>query len=287
MPLLTLLEVLRKTQDYLTSKGITEARLEAEYLLGHVLDMKRLDLYLSHDRPMADQELEALRELLKRRGRREPLQHILGEVEFMGLTFKVSPAALIPRQETEQLVSRVLDFSNGRALKVLDIGTGNGCIAIALAKLNPELQILALDISRSALELARENARRLRVQARVSFQQLDILLELPHLEERLDVVVSNPPYISNQEKSRLQPEVVKFEPPEALFAGDDGLLFYRRFVEILPRLLRPGGHFFFEIGGQAQAQPVMNLFLDAGYQQLEIFSDYLHQPRILKGCYNP
>ena len=239
-------DIIKTSADFLEKKGVPDARLDAEILLGHVLNKNRLELYLFFDRPMGKEEMDIYREYIRRRGTREPLQHIVAETGFMNLILKTTSAALIPRPETEILVEKTLTLDIKPSARILDIGTGSGCIAIALAQSLEDVKVLGIDISTDALALAKENA--VLNETQVVFQEIDILTSLPKIDERFDVVVSNPPYIALSEKDQLQTEVAQFDPEQALFDGGDGLSFYHRFAEILPELLIPGGHFLFEFG---------------------------------------
>lgn len=278
-------DIIKTSTEFLEKKGVPNARLDAEILLGDVLNKNRLELYLFFDRPMEKHEMDVYREYIRRRGSREPLQHIVGETGFMNLTLKTTSAALIPRPETEILVEKALTLKLDTQARILDIGTGTGCIALSLAQELDEPRILAIDISREALDLARENAEVNAVS--VDFQEVDILQTLPIIETRFDVVVSNPPYIAIEEREALQAEVAQFDPALALFAESDGLSFYRRFAEILPDLLIPGGHFLFEFGGKPQEKAVLNIFMEKGYLDLQIIQDHNGDPRIISGKYVP
>ena len=278
-------DIIKTSTDFLEKKGVPDARLDAEILLGNVLKKNRLELYLFFDRPMGKDEMDLYREHIRRRGTREPLQHIVGETGFMNLVLKTTSAALIPRQETEILIEKTLELNIKPGARILDIGTGSGCIAIALAQSLKEAKLLGIDVSKEALALAKENATLSETQ--VVFQEIDILTSLPNTEERFDIVVSNPPYIAPDEKDQLQAEVLQFDPEVALFDESDGLSFYRRFAEILPDLLIPGGHFLFEFGGSPQEKPVLNIFMEKGFHDLEIIQDYNGDPRIILGKYIP
>ena len=285
MTIWRVVDIIKSSADFLAKKGVPDSRLDAEILLGNILQKNRLELYLYFDRPLDPQELDRYRQLIQRRGQREPLQHILGETGFMNLILKTSPAALIPRPETEILVEKALSRMQGCECRILDIGTGTGCIALALAQELEQAKILAIDISSDALALARENAASNGVS--LSFQTVDILTALPRIESRFNLVVSNPPYLAPAEKDMLQQEVRDFDPHLALFDNADGLTFYRRFAEILPQLLVPGGTFLFEFGGTHQEQPVLNIFTSGGYHDLEIIQDYNGDPRVISGRYQP
>ena len=285
MTIWRVVDIIKSSADFLAKKGVPDPRLDAEILLGDILRKQRLELYLFFDRPLDPNELSRYREYIRRRGAREPLQHILGETGFMNLTLKTTPAALIPRPETEVLVERAISLMQSKACRILDIGTGTGCIALALSQALEQAKVLAVDISPEAIKLAQENAQLNHLQ--LAFQTIDILTTLPKIESRFDMVVSNPPYIARSEGPQLQLEVSEFDPDLALFADDDGLLFYKRFAEILPELLVPGGSFFFEFGGSHQEQQVLNIFSGKGYHDLEIVQDYNGDPRVLSGRYTP
>ncbi len=279
------LDIIKSSTDFLEKKGVPDPRLDAEILLGNVLNKNRLELYLYFDRPMDKTEVDRYREHIRRRGTREPLQHIIGETGFMNLMVKTTPAALIPRAETEVLVEKAIGLNIKEDARILDIGTGTGCIALALAQEFEEAKVLGIDISPEALELAKENASLNQLQ--VAFREVDILKDLPNIENRFDLVVSNPPYIAPSERDNLQVEVGQFDPALALFDEHDGLSFYNRFADILPELLVPGGHFLFEFGGNHQEKSILNIFMEGGYHDLEIVQDYNGDPRVITGKYSP
>lgn len=253
------LKVLNWTKGYLAEKGIENPRLEAEWMLCEALSLDRVGLYLNFDKPLSDAELATYRSLVLRRGRREPLQYILGTQEFMGLEFQVTPAVLIPRHDTEVLVSEAVKRA-GACRAILDIGTGSGCVAIALAHALPEAEVSSVDISADALAVARGNAERNSVT--VHFFQ-GSLFE-PFAGRRFDMVLSNPPYIPAGDLSTLQQEVRGFEPMTALDGGADGLDFYRRITAEAPGYLNPGGWLLFEVGA-GQAPQVLELLCKEGF----------------------
>ncbi len=273
------LDLIRTSTEYLEHHGVPDPRLDAEYLLAHVLRVKRLDLYLQHDRPLQKEELDPYRELIRQRGQRIPLQHLTGNTEFMGLSLMCNPDALIPRPETEVLVETILERNGGGNLQVLDIGTGSGCIALALAHARPEWQITAVDVSEPALRLARGNTTNLGV-ANIRFTKLDILVERPP-GAPFDLIVSNPPYIAEKETDTLQEEVREHDPGLALFAADQGMQFYERFAAIFHEVLGAGSRFYLEFGGKDQARALLDLF--AGYDSLETVTDLEGHPRVLCG----
>jgi release factor glutamine methyltransferase len=253
------LKILNWTKGYLADKGVENPRLEAEWMLCEALSLDRVGLYLNFDKPLSDAELASFRGMVARRGKREPLQYILGTQEFMGLEFHVTPAVLIPRHDTEVLVSEAAQ-RGAAARTILDIGTGSGCVAVALAKALPQAEVSSVDISGEALEVARANAERNGVA--VHFFQ-GSLFE-PFAGRRFDMVVSNPPYIPNCELATLQAEVRGFEPMGALDGGADGLDFYRRIVADAAAHLNPGGWLIFEVGA-GQAPQVLGLLQSGGF----------------------
>lgn len=253
------LKILNWTKGYLAEKGVENPRLEAEWLLCDALSLDRVGLYLNFDKPLSDAELAAYKAMVVRRAKREPLQYILGTQEFMGLEFQVTPAVLIPRHDTEVLVTEAIRRAAG-IKTLLDIGTGSGCVAVVLAKELPEAEVATVDISPDAIEVARGNAER--NAAPVHFFQ-GSLFE-PFAGRRFDMVVSNPPYIRKDELETLQPEVRGFEPMSALDGGADGLDFYRAIVAGAPEHLNPGGWLLFEVGA-GQAPDVLGLLQQAGF----------------------
>jgi release factor glutamine methyltransferase len=247
----TVLGLIRWSADYLVQKGVDQGRLDAEHLLAHALETDRLHLYLQYDRPLSADELAVFKALLLRRARREPLQYILGRVAFRELELAVDQRVLVPRPETETLVQVVLDWCGDRTgLEAVDLGTGSGCVALSLVHEGPFRRVVATDVSTDALDLARSNARGISGGDRLEFR-LGSLCE-PLAGERFDAIVSNPPYVSERDRSTLQPEVRDWEPGAALFAGDGGLDVLEQLVHEAPGHLRPGGLLALEVGlGQA------------------------------------
>ena len=257
-------------------QGIENARLEAELLLAEVLGVKRLDLYLQFDRPIVEAELEKFRGFVRRRLKREPLQYIVGHAAFRKLHLTVDRRVLIPRPETEILVERVLHWAREHdAHRALDVGTGSGAIAISL-RLESDLEVVATDISDDALAVARANAQK--HDARVDFRSGDLLSPIA-ADEQFDVIVANLPYVGEDERAALAPEVVAHEPATALFAGGDGLSVIRRLIDQAPRHLR--GLLALEIGA-AQAEAVAALIRANGqYQEPELVRDLAGRDRIV------
>lgn len=274
----TVLKILKWTTDYFAGREIASARLEAELLLAATLGFDRVGLYVNFDRPLSQAELSAFRERVKRRAQREPLQYILGDTEFWSLAFAVTPAVLIPRADTEVLVEEALARVEGPA-RVLDVGTGSGAIAVALAKERPELVVTALDRSADALLVARGNVARHGLTARVVCVEGD-LARLP--DGPFDLVVSNPPYIPSPDWAELMPEVRDHEPRMALDGGADGLEAYRHLAGQSLRLLVPGGWLLVEVG-IGQAEDVGALFRAAGLDEVGKRDDYAGIPRVVMG----
>lgn len=277
----TVLELLNWSADYLEKKGIENSRRNVEELLCLTLKCERLDLYLKFEMPLKSQELEAYREYFKRRVNREPLQYILGETDFYNSKIKLHKKVLIPRPETELLVERVLekiDFLDLESTKILDIGTGSGCIAISLAFELPGSQVLGIDISEDAVSLAKENA----ILNEVSNAKFILrnALETPRKTNIFDFVVSNPPYIESSEIPKLMPEVKDFEPILALDGGEDGFDFYREVIPNCRLLLKEKGFVFFEVG-YTQAQKLKEILSESGFEKVEIFSDFNGIERIV------
>ena len=274
----TLLKLLQWTTGFFREKGIDNPRLDAELLIAEVLGLDRIGVYLNYDRPLVAAELTALKPLIKRRGKREPLQYLLGHTEFWSLDFKVSPAVLIPRGDTEILVDEALSKA-ADAGDLLDIGTGSGAIALSFAHDKLGWQVTGLDLSSAALEIAAENARCLALDGRCRFMLGD-LAQLP--EKTFDLVVSNPPYISAAEYRALMPEVRDFEPEQALLAAENGLLCYRQIAGQVQKILKPGGWLLLEIGHR-QEQPVTELLAAAGLTEIYCRQDYAGNPRVVAG----
>jgi len=281
--MLTVLEAINLSTEYLRNKGIESPRLNAELLLAEILGLKRLELYLAFDRPIQENEKLSYRQSLQRRGKFEPLQYILGHEEFYGLEFIVNQNVLIPRPETELIIDHIKSyFSKQKIEKVLDIGTGSGNIAITLAKEIDKVQIEAIDISAQALSIAAENSRNHNTESRVRFLLGDIFSEeIVESLSKYDCIVSNPPYISLSDYLDLQIEVKQFEPEIALNDKSDGYKFYRRIIEISNRILNPNGTIFFEIG-YSQSETIAEILNSHGFCDIKVFKDHSNIERVIQ-----
>lgn len=274
----TVLKLLRWTADYFAGRGIDSPRLDAELLLADTLGLDRVGLYLNFERPLLADELTAFRERVRRRANREPLAYILGMTEFWSLPLKVTPAVLIPRPDTELLVEQALPRLAG-ASRVLDVGTGSGALAIALAHERPECAVTAIDLSPAALAVAADNARSIGVAERIEFIEGD-LAALPG--GPYDLVVANPPYISHGDLAELMPEVRDFEPHLALDGGSDGFDAYRALARQAGAMLTPGGWLLVEVGID-QAAVVQALFAAAGLTEIFTARDLAGIERVVAG----
>ena len=255
----TTLKTLRWTKEFLLSKGVVNARLEAEWLLCAVTGLDRVGLYLQYDKPLNESELADYRVKVARRAKREPLQHILGSQEFCGLEYEVTADVLVPRYDTELLVSEALSRCP-TAAAILDIGTGSGCIAVSLQKLFTNAAVTATDISEAALTVARRNAEK----HGVDIEFLAGSLFAPVAGRRFDLIVSNPPYIPSADIESLEQEVRDYDPRSALDGGKDGLEIYRVLIPAAVTCLHPGGWLLVEIG-TGQSEDVEQMFRNTGY----------------------
>jgi len=275
-------DALRSAARRLELAGVPDPRLEAELLLARLLGTDRGGLVARRRDALDSDRAAGYEEWVSRRERREPLQHITGVQEFYGVELSVDRRALIPRQETECVVDAVLALELPRRAQVADIGTGSGCIAIALALNRRDLDLFALDRSADALQLATENAVRHDVEERIDFVLGDLASPPESWWEKMDVVVSNPPYVREDEIEQLQPEVRDFDPREALVSGPTGLESYRRLLRSALDLLRPEGSVVLELGWD-QAASVRQLAAEAGFRGIEVRPDLRSVPRVLIG----
>ncbi len=278
--MLTVLEIIKRTTEFLATKGVASPRLNAELLLGHVIGRRRMQLYLEFERPLTAAELDQLRPLVRRRGQQEPLQYVLGEAEFRGLRLKVDRRALIPRPETELLVELVHTWAGTQApiLRALDLGTGSGAIAAALATLWPGAAVVAAERCPEALALARENFAALGLEGRiqpVAATWFDGVPPGPY-----DAIVSNPPYLTAAEVAATAPEVREHEPRAALEAPEEGLADLRAILEAAPGYLRPGGLLALETGCDHRAALCARLQA-AGFQPVAAHQDLTGRDRFI------
>ena len=278
-------DVLLQGSGRLFDAGIESARVDAEVLLGHALDMTREQLYMNGDVPTSGGQEAEFQKLLLRRLRREPVAYITGRKEFWSLDFVVTSAVLIPRPETELLVEVALhhlkNLGNGSPAKILDIGTGSGAVSICLAKEHAAAQIVAVDVSAMALNVARENARHHAVADRIRFLPGDLFAPVEPLRETFDLIVSNPPYIRSGELPRLAPEIYRWEPAIALDGGMDGLHAYRRIIADGQKYLTTEGGMVLEMGAD-MGPTLVDLFArSGGYRPASVYHDYAGKHRVI------
>jgi release factor glutamine methyltransferase len=279
---MTVLEILQSTTTYFQKHNIDNSRLNAEYLLAHVLGRKRIELYLEFEHELTESELTPLRDLLKRRGAGEPLQHLLGTVEFCGRSFRCDKRALVPRPETEQLVELLISHFKSEIAysRMIDVGTGSGVIALTLAAAFPKAEIVGADISEDALMLARENAERVGLVDRVRFLRSNLL---ENVQPNFDVIVANLPYVSTEDRRNLSREVLH-DPEVALFAGARGDELVRRLIAQAPSWLRPGGMLAMEIG-IGQSETLVAALAEKNYRDIWTEKDYSGVIRFLFARY--
>lgn len=274
----TVLSMLEWATDFFEQKQVKSPRFSIEWLLAHVLSIKRLDLYLAYDRPLSSEELEELRPMVKRRAAHEPLQYITGETDFHHVKIKVQPGVLIPRQETEQLVDWILELHDDHeSLKVLDVGTGSGCIPIALKHARPTWNIYATDISEEALTIAKENADH--NETDISFHQDDLFHPESFIDHKFDLIISNPPYIHPDEKNSLDDEVKNFEPELALFCESTQKM-YQALEDLCSEYLQTNGTVFLELH-EDHSQEALHIFQEGNWEAI-VKNDYSEKPRFLK-----
>ena len=269
----TIQKLLNWVTGYLTEKGIDSPRLSAELLLSHVLGLKRIELYTQHDKTVAGQDLDMLRDMVKRAGQNEPIAYLVGKTEFYSMEINVTPDCMIPRPETELLVQRAIEFLRTRdgVQFVCDLCTGSGCIAVVIAKNFPNAHIIATDICDAALAVAASNVQNYQLQDKITLLSGDLFDPIiPQLDTgKFDLIVCNPPYVSSAEYEKLDRNVKDYEPRLALFAGDDGLDIYRRIIEKVDTFLKPDAALILEIG-YAQGQAIKELL-----EQIEVFAEII------------
>jgi len=274
----TIIDILKLSTDFLIQKKISQPRRQAEDIIADALKIDRVQLYMQHDRPLTDPELELCRSRLARRAKGEPLQYIRGEVDFLDCRIKVTPAALIPRQETEILADKIVKELATIELKgksLWDVCCGTGCIGIAIKKKFPDLNVVLSDVSPEALQLAKENAQLNEVD--VEFYEGDFLH--PFTGKTTDFFVCNPPYVADHEFAHLDDEVKNHEPKLALLAGPDGLDFYKKLAQELPNYLRHGKAWL-EIG-KDQGKALIELFSKGPWTQCRVEKDWAGNDRFL------
>ncbi len=282
--MITVLEAIKLSTEYLEKKQVESPRTNAEILLAEILHCKRLDLYLSFDKPLSENELNLYRESIKQRAMRIPLQYILGYVEFFGLKINVNQNVLIPRPETELLVEKIInDFKSIKNLRILDIGSGSGNISLSLAKNLENSFVTGIDISDKAIEVAIDNAIKNSV-ANVEFKLLDIMTEEIFNQGKFDLIVSNPPYVSKNDYQTLEPELKVHEPRVALTDNADGLTFYNRIITIAKNILKQQGYLYFEIG-KDQHEIIYGLMNQQNFNNIKIQKDYSGIERMIYGQY--
>jgi release factor glutamine methyltransferase len=273
----TVLEIIKKTTDYFAERGIESPRLNAELLIGHALGLKRMQLYLEFERPLSELDLAKIRPLVRRRAQHEPVQYIVGETDFCGLKLKVDRRGLIPRPETEQLIEQVTNVRSAAPPgSILDLGTGSGAIALALARAFPGARITAVDRSADALALAQENAVANGLAAQVSFVRSNWFEAVPAAP--FDLIVSNPPYLSSEETAQAAAEVREYEPVEALTAADTGFADLATILRNAPPFLAPGGLLALETG-IAQRERLLALATEVGYARADVRQDLTGRDR--------
>ena len=281
--MITVLESIKLSTDYLTGKGIESPRMNAELLLADIIGCKRLELYLSFDKPLREVELQKYREFIRRRGNFEPLQYILGKVEFYGLEFMVNPSVLIPRPETELLVECIIGQSNNeKDQSILDIGCGSGNIAVALAANIEKTKIVATDINEQSIKMAKHNAEINNVSEKIEFICHNILNEDLDVFPVFDVIVSNPPYVSKESFPTLQKEITGFEPRIAVTDENDGFTFYKVIANKASSKLKKKGKLFFEIG-ENQSENVIRIMEENQFIDVHVIKDYENLDRIVYG----
>jgi len=276
-------DLLKWSKEYLSAKGVESPQIETEWMLRHVLNMSRIDIYLNHERPLSAGELAAFKKLLLERVQGVPIQYVLGYTEFMGHKFVVNPAVLIPRPETELLVEKALVLlkrAGNPEISVLDVGTGSGCIAVSIAAGCEGCRVTALDISPEALGIAKENAANNRVADKICFIEMDILNQYP-AGGPFYIIVSNPPYVAGSYWENLPDLVRRNEPQMALCPGKDGLIFYRRLANLAQTHLTEDGYLITEIGGTYQEADVCRVFTNAGHKIVDVIKDYSGESRIV------
>lgn len=283
--MITVLEAIKLSTEYLAKKNIESPRTNAEILLSEILKCKRLELYLSFDKPLSEFELDAYRQSIKKRSLHIPLQYIVGNVDFFDIKLKVNENVLIPRPETELLVETIInDFKEKENLRILDIGCGSGNISISLAKNLLNSSVLSIDISEKAIETAIGNSELNKI-TNITFMVFDVIKSDVSNLGKFDIIVSNPPYISKIDFDLLEPELKEYEPTIALTDLSDGLTFYKEIISKAENLLNKHGWLYFEMG-KGQCSLIQDYFISAGFTKINISRDYAGIERIISGELN-
>ena len=275
-----IIDIIKWAEKYFSQNNINNPRLEIEWLLRSILKCNKLDIYLRFEEPLNSKQLTVLKEWVKRRvNNNEPLQYITESCEFYGRRFIVNPKVLIPRQETERLVDIAIDkIKSEEVAEIIDIGTGSGCIASTLALELPKSKVFGIDISLDAIQIAEKNKSRLLLN-NVFFNVMDILIDIP--SKIYDVLISNPPYVSQTEIDSLSKEVKAFEPHIALTDFCDGLTFYNRLAEIGKEILKLNGWIILEVGLDDHPNKVYSIFKNLNYRKVQLIKDYNGDNRVL------
>lgn len=274
------IDLIKWGEQYFLDNKFENPRKEIELLIQEILNCTRVDLYLRFEEPLTKPQLETLRDWVRRRKNREPSQYITGKAGFYNLILNVTPDVLIPRPESEILVDTFIEVAGKREnLSILDIGTGSGCLALAIANELSSAKITGIDNSVKAIELAQLNSDALKIE-NVEFKLLDILTD--KIENKFDIIISNPPYILKSEMENLMEDVTKFEPHSALTDFNDGLTFYRKFVDISTKILNPNGWFIVEVGLGKHPQKVLEMFSNDKFINVELVKDLNGDNRVLK-----
>ena len=275
-----LLDIIHWGENLLVSNGFKNVRQEIEWMLCDLLKIDRSDIYLIINRKISNKNFSKLKEWINQRLKNKPLQYITGKTEFYGHQISVSPDVLIPRPETERLVDIAIDtIKNLSKPKILEVGTGSGCISIALGSAKKDANILSLDVSDSALEIAKINTKKNNI-SNIKFLKLDFLESIP--KGQYDLIISNPPYISKNEMKEIMLDVKEFEPKIALTDNNDGLEFYRRFSNKAKKMINEKGSLILEVGIGSHPIRVREIFHSSGFNKIDLISDYNGDPRVIK-----
>ena len=270
--------VLKETKNYLEKYGILNPLAESEIILSSILNLQKFEIYTKNDFIINENKIKKIQKIILERIKRKPLEYIIGNKEFFGLKFKINSGVFIPRFETEILVETILNF-NFKNLKILDIGTGCGNIAITLKNFNPSFKLTAIDISEKALKLAKFNSKKILGNNSIKFIKSNLF---ENIKEKFDIIVSNPPYIPTKEIENLMPEVKFFEPKSALDGKEDGLFFYKKILSETHKFLNKDGFIFFEMNPFLYKK-IYKLFVEYKIENIKIVNDLLGKPRVIYG----